>query len=141
MKIVVDTNVLLNAILPASGNYWIFEGIMSGTFTLCVSNEILTEYAEIFARFYDSTVADNFLTALAYSPFVEKVDVYFHWFAIEADPDDNKFVDCAFSSNAQCIITNDRHFNVLEKRDFPEIPFFRPNEFRKLVTPSAPTSL
>ena len=140
MKIVVDTNVLLNAILPASGDYWLFEGIMSGTFTLCVSNEILTEYAEIFARFYDSVVADNFLTALAYSPFVEKVDVYFHWFAIEADPDDNKFVDCAFSANAQYIITNDRHFNVLEERNFPKIPLFRPNEFRKLVTPSEPTS-
>lgn len=85
MKIVVDTNVLLNAILPTSGNYWLVEGILDGTFTLCVSNEILTGYGEIFTRFYGSPVADAFLTALLYSPFVEKVEVYFHWYAIQAD--------------------------------------------------------
>ena len=78
MKIVVDTNVLLNAILPTSGNYWLFEGIINGRFTLCVSNEILTEYAEIFTRFYDSAVADAFLTSLIYSPFIEKIDAHFH---------------------------------------------------------------
>lgn len=133
MKIVVDTNVLLNAILPTSGNYWLFEGILAGSFTLCVSNDVLTEYAEIFARFYGSSVADNFLTALLYSPFVEKVDVYYHWLAIESDPDDHKFVDCAFAANAQCIVTNDGHFNVLANWDFPKIPVFKPNEFRALV--------
>jgi uncharacterized protein len=134
VRIVVDTNVLLNAILPKSGNYWIFEGIINGDFTLCVSTEILTEYAEVFARFYTPAVADNFLTSLIYSPFVEKVDVYFHWLTIEADPDDDKFVDCAFASNAQCIITNDRHFDVLRKRDFPEIPVFQPVAFRQFHT-------
>ena len=133
MKIVVDTNVLLNAILPTSGHHWLFEQILNGTFTLCVSNEILTEYAEIFARFYGQTVAENFLTALIYSPFVEKGEVYFHWYAIDADPDDNKFVDCAFAANAQCIITNDRHVNALEKRAFPTIPVFTPDSFRRLV--------
>ena len=139
MKIVVDTNVLLNAILPTSGNYWLFEGILDGTFTLCVTNEILTEYAEIFTRFYDSFVAENFLTALTYSPFVQKTDAYFHWLAIGADPDDDKFVDCAFAANAHCIITNDRHFNVLEKRDFPKIDVFRPEVFHQFLTASGRT--
>ncbi|GAB3503300.1 putative toxin-antitoxin system toxin component, PIN family [Spirosoma knui] len=133
MKIVVDTNVLLNAILPTSGNFWLFEGIISGTFTLCVSNEILTEYSEVFSRFYDSTVAESFLTALTYSPFVEKTDTYFHWIAIEADPDDNKFVDCAVAANAQCIITNDRHFDVLQKLEFPKVSVLSPYAFRQIA--------
>lgn len=133
MKIVVDTNVLLNAILPTSGNYWLFEGVLDGSFTLCVSNEILTKYAEIFTRFYGSSLADNFLSALLYSPCFEKVDVYYHWLAIEADPDDDKFVDCAFAANAQCIVTNDRHFRVLARRDFPKIPVFTPQEFREFM--------
>ena len=136
MKIVVDTNVLLNAILPTSGNYWLFEGIINGRFTLCVSNEILTEYAEIFTRFYDPAVADAFLTSLIYSPFIEKIDAHFHWLAIEADPDDDKFVDCAFAANAHCIITNDRHFKALEKRTFPQIPVFKTEAFQQLITPS-----
>lgn len=133
MKIVVDTNVLLNAILPTSGNYWLFEGILDGSYTLCVSNEIMTEYAEIFTRFYDSSIADSFLSALLYSPFLEKVDVYYHWLAIDADPDDDKFVDCAFAANAKCIVTNDRHFKVLAQRDFPKIPVFTSLEFREFM--------
>jgi len=35
--------------------------------------------------------------------------------------DDNKFVDCAVSANASCIVTNDRHFNVLRNIEFPKI--------------------
>ena len=134
MRLVVDTNVLLNAILPTSGNYWLFDGIINGTFTLCVSNEILTEYSEIFARFYGSSVAENFLTALTYSPFVERINVYFHWLAIEADPDDDKFVDCALAANAHCILTNDRHFKVLEFREFPKITVLKPDELRQQVS-------
>lgn len=71
-RVVVDTNVLLNAILPTSGNYWLFERIIDGEFILCVTNEILSDYAEIFSRFYGQSVAESFLTALIYSPFVEK---------------------------------------------------------------------
>ena len=78
--------MLLNAILPTSSNYWLFEQIIGGEISLCVTTEILAEYAEIFSRFYSPAVADAFLTALLYSPFVERVDVHFHWQAITADP-------------------------------------------------------
>ena len=40
---------------------------------------------------------------------------------IEVDKDDNKFVDCAFSANVQYIVTNDRHFNVLNQYNFPKL--------------------
>jgi predicted nucleic acid-binding protein len=35
--------------------------------------------------------------------------------------DTNKFVDCAVAANAKCIITNDKHFNVLNDYDFPKV--------------------
>ncbi len=136
MKIVVDTNVLLNAILPASGQYWLFEGILNGQFTLCVTTQILAEYAEIFARFYTPEIADTFLTALLYSPFVARVDAYFHWRAIPIDPDDDKFVDCSVAANAHCIVTNDRHFNVLKELAFPRIQVLSAAEFRALINAS-----
>ena len=49
------------------------------------------------------------------------VDVFFRFRLITADPDDNKFVDCAIASNARYIVTEDRHFEVLEKIDFPKL--------------------
>lgn len=131
MKIVVDTNVMLNAILPTSGNYWIFENIIQGNLTLCVSNEIISEYAEIFGRFYPPTVTESFLYSLLYSPFIEKVDIYYHWNLIKTDKDDDKFVDCALASNAHFIVTNDRHFKILSQIDFPKITSIRPSDFKK----------
>ncbi len=133
VRVVVDTNVLLNAILPTSSNYWLFEQIIEGSVTLCVTTEILSEYTEIIARFYSPTVADSFLTALLYSPFVERIEAYFHWHAITVDPDDDKFFDCAVAAGAQYIITHDRHFNVLETLDFPKVAVLRPSVFKQTL--------
>lgn len=63
-------------------------------------NDILMEYTEIFSRFYNPAVAESFLTALLYSPFVDKTDAYYTWWLIEQDVDDNKFVDCAIAASA-----------------------------------------
>ena len=40
---------------------------------------------------------------------------------ITADPDDNKFVDCAFAANATYIVSNDTHYNVLRTISFPKL--------------------
>lgn len=40
---------------------------------------------------------------------------------IEADKDDNKFVDCAIISNAKYIVTHDHHFDILQNIDFPKV--------------------
>ncbi len=38
-----------------------------------------------------------------------------------ADEDDEKFVDCAMCGNADFLITNDRHFNILKNIEFPKL--------------------
>nr|WP_207681806.1 PIN domain-containing protein [Desulfonema magnum] len=55
------------------------------------------------------------LGALLKLPNVHRQTVYYHWNLISADPDDNKFADCAVSANAHYLVSNDRHFRVLEK--------------------------
>ena len=52
---------------------------------------------------------------------------------IQADEDDNKFVDCAFSAGASCIVSNDAHFKILEQVDFPKILVLRISEFISLL--------
>ena len=52
---------------------------------------------------------------------VERIDPYFHWNLITADPDDNKFVDCAFAANATYIVSDDTHYDVLQEITFPQI--------------------
>ena len=52
---------------------------------------------------------------------VLRIDARFHFGLIVADPDDNKFVDCAIVSGAECIVTNDSHFDVLDSIPFPHV--------------------
>ena len=46
---------------------------------------------------------------------------YFHFKLIIADPDDDKFVDCAIAANAKFVVTDDGHFDVLKQIDFPKV--------------------
>ena len=48
---------------------------------------------------------------------------------ISADPDDNKFVDCAFAAGATYIVSDDSHFDVLHDITFPQLLVLRLKEF------------
>ena len=46
---------------------------------------------------------------------------WYHFNAIKADPDDNKFVDCAIAANAKFIVTDDHHYEELKQLKFPQV--------------------
>lgn len=48
---------------------------------------------------------------------------------ITADPDDNKFVDCAFAAGADYLVSEDSHFNVLRTTPFPLLNLVTLDEF------------
>lgn len=60
---------------------------------------------------------------------VRQISAYYKWNLITADPDDNKFVDCAVASNAKFIVTEDHHFNVLKTITFPVVNVINIEEF------------
>ena len=64
---------------------------------------------------------------------VEFIQPYFKFHLIEADHDDDKFVDCAFAADAAYIVSDDKHFNILEKVVFPKIFVLRLREFMKIL--------
>lgn len=66
-------------------------------------------------------IASNIISAILNLPNTLQVQVYFHLKLIHQDPDDDKFVDCAFMSNAHFIVTQDHHYNILRDIDFPKI--------------------
>ena len=100
---------------------------------LCVSTDILEEYAEIITQKMSVEVATNVIHLLLESKFVELIDPYFRLQLIEADHDDNKFVDCAFSANATYIVSNDKHYDVLKEVEFPQILVLKLKEFLRLL--------
>ena len=54
-------------------------------------------------------------------PNIRLITPYYRFGLISSDADDNKFVDCAITSGADYIVTNDAHFDVLEHIPFPKV--------------------
>lgn len=131
LRLVIDTNIFIAIISKKSPFRWIFDCLIQGKIKLCISNEILFEYREILARKTNEEVAENVMEFLSVSLFVEKTEIYFNFRLISEDEDDNKFVDCAIAANAECLVSNDRHFRVLKTIDFPKITILKLKEFEE----------
>ena len=120
-RIVLDTNCLISS-LPKKGKYYqVWQDFFANKYILCYTNEILTEYEEILTQKLGQTIAQNIIKAIIARPNTLKFDPHFQFQLITQDVDDNKFVDCAIVANAQYIVTEDKHYNVLETIDFPKV--------------------
>jgi putative PIN family toxin of toxin-antitoxin system len=98
-----------------------------------VTTEILLEYEEKLRDFYGTEITEIIMQVFTLLPNVKHQEIYYNLNIITHDADDNKFVDCAFAANAHYIITNDKHFNVLKRIDFPTIPLLKIQEFANLL--------
>lgn len=133
IKVVLDTNVLLVSISSKSKYHWIFKRLLEHGYELFITNDILTEYEEIITQKYNASVSKNVIRTLLLLPNVYKVDIYYNWNLVTNDADDNKFVDCAIASNAQVLVTQDKHFDVLKNIEFPRVDVIGVLDFEKLL--------
>ena len=129
--VVIDTNCLLQIISRKSPYRPIWDAFIAERFDLCVSNEILDEYQEILEQQITPTVAENLVMLILNQQNVRFVDPYFRMSIITADPDDNKFVDCAFAAGADYLVSEDSHFKVLHQTPFPQLNLVTLDEFLK----------
>lgn len=134
MRLVIDTNCLLASVPRRSQYRWLYDAVLAGDIELVVTTEILLEYEEQLSLFYAPDYADYVLSTLMNLPNILKVNpLHFYWILVENDPDDNKFVDTAIASNADYIITNDRHFRILKTVGFPSVAFIRLADFQPVL--------
>lgn len=136
LRVVLDTNVLLVAISPYSPYHWIFQAVARGQAALHLSTGIALEYEEVVAGHMGREAADTVTAFLDGSSDVVWTRTSYRWRLIHADPDDDKFVDCAVASGAT-IVTEDRHFDVLEGVDFPPVQVVGIDGFRRLLGAAA----
>lgn len=120
--IVLDTNCLVSSLKRTSKYYPVWKDFMSGKYCLCFTDEILDEYQEIIEqRTCSAEIARNVISAIQNRSNIKHVEVFYHFELIQADKDDNKFVDCAIKANAKFIVSNDKHFDVLRTIPFPHV--------------------
>ena len=108
-RIVLDTNCLLMCVSSKSPYHKVWTEFVEGRVEWCVSTEILSEYMEI----------------------LEQKTKSFFFNLIQADPDDNKFIDCAVCGNAEYIVSNDSHFRALNDIDWPKLQLVTIQEYVK----------
>lgn len=134
MKVVLDTNCILQIVFPKSSYREVWEALFAQKYSICISNEIIMEYREIIERrFGDAQFADVVVEAILSCPNVERVNPSYRFNLITLDPDDNKFVDCAITAGATYIVSNDHHFSELERYDFPKVEVCKLDDFREIV--------
>jgi len=133
MRVVIDTNVLL-VILPSQSKYHrILQKLKDGEVILIVSSDILLEYEELLKIRYKVPSVDEEIHDIVHSPFTELVTIFYNWQLITADPDDNKFVDCAIAAQADYIVTNDKHFDILAQIPFPKVEVITIQQFETIL--------
>ncbi len=129
--IVLDTNCLLQALPSKSPYHKIWTDVLEGKISLCVNTDILEEYEEMIAQKSTPEIAYNVVEAIANLSTTTMQNTYVHFELLPADSDDNKFVDCAVASDAEYIVTNDKHFNPLKQIPWPKVEIIKIAEFIK----------
>ena len=132
MKVVIDTNVLLVSISPKSADYWLFELLLKGELELCVTTDILAEYAEIIEQQMGAEIAELTVDLLLTLPNTRFIHKHFFWQLVENDPDDNKFIDCAIAAQAKYLVSEDRHLRVINHYDYSGITLLKLKAFQQL---------
>ena len=118
MIIVLDTNALVQMFGAKSPLLALQQAILNGRVTLAFSTSILLEYEEVLTRYGGPGRWPRMWQVLEVTGEIHdtlrRVEPTYHWRLIVADPDDDKFADCAIAAEAEWIVTEDAHFDVLE---------------------------
>jgi len=133
VKVVIDTNCLIASIPSTNPEFWLYQAFSNLEFDWVISNEILTEYEEKLSEFYSPKLANLVSGILLTAPNVILEEPFYRWSLITVDPDDNKFADIAISSNANYLVSNDRHFRVLKDIPFPTVAVVSLIEFKEIL--------
>jgi putative PIN family toxin of toxin-antitoxin system len=139
MLVVVDTNVMLSAFARQSPIARLFRALGNGEVRLAVTSAIILEYEEIAgerggAAFAAKVMHWLSLVSSAWSS-IDLVHPSFQFRVVSSDPDDNKFVDCAITAEADFLITNDSDFSPLSNAGYKPQPITAEDFIARYLTP------
>ena len=133
MRIVLDTNILIKAIGRQSPFRPIFDAFLAKRYELVVSTSLLLEYEEIMTERNGPLVGDSILAVLLTRSNVHRQRISFDFRLVEQDPDDDKFVNAYVAGQADYLVTDDRHFQVVLASKFPQVRVVSAVEFMEIL--------
>ena len=129
-RIVLDTNVLISALLFGGKPRRVLDLVISGSADCTLSTVILDELKDVLQRpkfGFSANVCFHIIEELhgacdIISPSVS-VDI------IRSDPDDNRILECAAEAHAHFIVSGDPH--LLDLGKFEKIRILSPADYLK----------
>jgi len=132
MKVVLDTNVFVSSFFGGNPRR-IIDLWKTGEMILCLTPPIIEEYTEVLRRL--GLAAEPELEELL-SLFARGTHALFsantpNLKVVRTDPADDKFIECAVSLKAECIVTGDKALRDIGT--YMGIRVVSPREFLRLL--------
>lgn len=133
----LDTNVLVSALLWRGNTSEIFVLAKSEAITLCVSRDTMDELRDVLNRpKFGAVLSSIGKTPQSVIGELREVAAYypgerFPVSVVADDPSDDKFLACALASQAAFVVSGDQH--LLELKSYEGIPIVAPSEFLRNI--------
>ncbi len=131
MRVVFDTNIYISAfVIPGGNAEEAYLHAVRGRFELFTSIAILTETANTLRHkfVWSQDKIEDLLTNVGQSAVVVKTQPHIH---ILRDEPDNRTLECAVETEAELIVTGDRHLLALQR--FQGTSIMKLSEFLALL--------
>ena len=137
MKIVIDTNVLISALLWQGPSHKLLMAVEKRLFTLCMTPALLEELKDVLKRpkFFSRLKKHNISCEDLFSGITDIVALYPDIkidSVVKDDPSDDKVLACALASAAKYIITGDPH--ILQLKVWSGVSILTPRQSLMLLS-------
>ena len=131
LRIVLDTNVLVSAIIHNGKPRKLFQMGIGGKYTILISKETLDELSEVIQRpKFKMTSEDIVHIVSALMETCENVHVTSNFKAISNDLADNIIINTAYDGNAEYIVSGDK--DVRSLKNFKKIKIVSVDEMLQI---------
>ncbi|MEI7437481.1 MAG: putative toxin-antitoxin system toxin component, PIN family [bacterium] len=138
-RIVLDTNVLISAILFGGPPREVLELVISGALDCTLSFQILDETRAVLRRpKFGFSPEQSFRFIEELHDVCEVINPAARVQAVAADPSDNMILECALAAHADVIVSGDHH--LLDLAIFNGIHIYTPANYLKTANKRASTS-
>jgi putative PIN family toxin of toxin-antitoxin system len=113
MRVVLDTNILVSALLWRGTPYRCLLAVQAGLADLILSPPILDEFHAVLVAKFRHTPAEADDAIRLVRSTAELIEISGELRVVPDDPDDDKFVETAQVGRADLIVSGDRHLLAL----------------------------
>ena len=132
-RVVIDTNVLVSALLFGGTPGKLIPLWKSGRIQPLASKEMIDEYLRVLAypKFKLSEEEIKFILYQEILPYFEAVQTKRGRVIIPDDPSDDKFIRCAKTGKATIIVSGDEH--LLALKSYGKVKILTPTRFLEYI--------